>query len=215
MKTKPVKLSAKRTVVRLRSTSARQATVATRGVVPPNDRRLAFGSRWEYAPAPEDSKNYVIAPRHELFINGKFTAPHSGKHFDTINPATEDKITEIALGDEADVDKAVKAARRAYEKVWSKMPGRERGKYLYRIARIIQEKMRELAVLESMDGGKPIKETRDVDLPIVAAHFFITLAGQTNCSMLFPAAIRVRSAWSARLSRGIFHCSWPRGKSAP
>src|ERR1022692_4734033 len=89
-------------------------------VVPLNDRRLTFGSRWDYAPAPEDSKNYVIPPRHELFINGKFVAPHSGKHFDTINPATEEQLTEIALGDEVDVDNAVKAARRAYEKIWSK-----------------------------------------------------------------------------------------------
>jgi aldehyde dehydrogenase (NAD+) len=91
-----------------------------------------------------------------LFINGKFVAPHSGKHFDAINPATEDKITEIALGDAEDVDIAVKAARRAYEKVWCKMPGRERGKYLYRIAPIIQEKSHELAALESMDGGKGV-----------------------------------------------------------
>src|ERR1039457_1207464 len=121
-----------------RVVSAKRAVSAPRRtpVVPLNDRRLNFGSKWDYAPAPEESKNYIIPPRHDLFINGKFTAPHSGKHFDTINPATEDKITEIALGDAEDVDIAVKAARRAYEKVWSKMPGRERGKYLYRIARI-------------------------------------------------------------------------------
>src|ERR1035437_7301891 len=160
-KLKPVKMSAKRAVA-----------TSTHAVVSIIERRLNLGNKWDFAPAPEDSKAYVIAPRHELFINGKFVAPHSGKYFDSINPATEDKLTEIALGDELDGDTAVKAARRAYDKVWSKMPGRERGKYLFRIARIIQEKMRELAVLESMDGGKPIKETRDVDLPIVAAHFF-------------------------------------------
>ena len=131
-KLKPVKLSTKRPVAVLGNGHP---------VVPLNDRRLNFGNKWDYAPAPEDSKSYVIAPRHELFINGKFVAPHSGKHFDTINPATEDKLTEIALGDAEDVDIAVKAARRAYESVWSKMPGRERGKYLYRIARIIQEKI--------------------------------------------------------------------------
>jgi aldehyde dehydrogenase (NAD+) len=187
MKTKPVKLS-----VRLRSASARQAkrAVAVLGnghpVVPLRERRLVFGDRWDYAPAPEESKNYVIPPRHELFIGGKFLKPHSGKHFDSINPATEDKITEIALGDAEDVDIAVKAARRAYEKVWSKMPGRERGKYLYRIARIIQEKMRELAVLESMDGGKPIKETRDVDLPLVAAHFFYHGGWADKLNYAFP-----------------------------
>src|SRR5271167_4422606 len=100
-KLKPIKLSAKRAVV-----------VSAQAGVPLNDRRLTFGNRWDYAPAPEESKNYVIPPRHELFINGKFVAPLSGKHFDTINPATEDKLTEIALGDEADVDRAVAAARR-------------------------------------------------------------------------------------------------------
>src|ERR1039458_2569471 len=183
-KLKPVKLSAKRAV----------AVPRHAPVVPLNDRRLNFGDKWDYAPAPEDSKSYVIAPRHDLFINGKFVAPHSGKHFDTINPATEDKITEIALGDAEDVDLAVKAARRAYEKVWSKMPGRERGKYLYRIARIIQEKSRELAVLESMDGGKPIKETRDVDLPIVAAHFFLSdrLGRQAAICFSGPQSASVR-----------------------
>jgi aldehyde dehydrogenase (NAD+) len=175
-KLKPVKLSAKRAL----------ATPRHAPVVPLNDRRLNFGTKWDYAPAPEDSKSYVIAPRHDLFINGKFVAPHSGKHFDTINPATEDKITEIALGDAEDVDIAVKAARRAYEKVWSKMPGRERGKYLYRIARIIQEKSRELAVLETMDGGKPLKETRDVDLPIVAAHFFYHAGWADKLQYAFP-----------------------------
>ena len=119
-------------------------------------------------------KSYVIAPRHELFIDGKFVAPSTGKYFESINPATtEGKLTEIApSGPRRMWTFAVKAARRAYDKVWSKMPGRERGKYLYRIARIIQEKSRELAVLETMDGGKTIKESRDVDLPLVAAHFF-------------------------------------------
>src|ERR1035437_3247356 len=153
-KLKRVKISAKRAVA-----------TSTHAVVPLKERRLNFGSKWDFAPAPEESKNYVIAPQHELFINGKFVAPHSGKYFDSINPATEDKLTEIALGDGVDVNKGEKSTRRAYDKVWSKMPGRERGKYLFRIARIIQEKMRELAVLESMDGGKNIQETRDVDLP--------------------------------------------------
>ncbi len=155
-------------------------------IVPLRERRLNFGNKWDYAPAPEESKNYIIAPRHDLFINGQFVKPHSGKYFPSINPATEDQLTEIALGDKADVDKAVKAARRAYDKVWGKMPGRERGKYLYRIARIIQEKMRELAVLESMDGGKPIKETRDVDLPLVAAHFFYHGGWADKLNYAFP-----------------------------
>jgi aldehyde dehydrogenase (NAD+) len=155
-------------------------------VVPVKERRLNFGNKWDYAPAPEESKNYVIAPRHELFINGKFVAPRSKKYFDSLNPATEQKLTEIAAGNAADVDSAVKAARRAYENVWSKMPGRERAKYLYRIARIIQEKSRELAVLESMDGGKTIKESRDVDLPLVAAHFFYYAGWADKLKYAFP-----------------------------
>src|ERR1035441_3277864 len=95
------------------------------------DRRLKFGDRWEYAPAPE-TVPVKINPRYELFINGKFAAPHSGKYFDWIHPGTEEKLCEIAQGDGEDVDRAVKAARRAYETVWSKMAGRERGKFLFR-----------------------------------------------------------------------------------
>ncbi len=162
------------------------STIAAHPVVPLKERRLNFGDKWNYAPAPEDSKNYVIAPRHELFIGGKFVKPHSQKYFPSINPATEDKLTEISFADATDVDKAVKSARRAYEKVWSKMPGRERGKYLYRIARIIQEKARELAVLETMDGGKTIKESRDVDLPLVAAHFFYYAGWADKLKYAFP-----------------------------
>src|SRR5712672_3144474 len=174
-KLKPVKLSAKRAVA-----------ASTHAVVPLTERRLNFGNKWDFAPAPEDSKNYVIAPQHELFINGKFVAPTSGKYFESINPATEQTLTTIAAANEADVDSAVKAARKAYDKVWSKMPGRERGKYLYRIARIIQEKARELAVLETMDGGKPIKESRDVDLPLVAAHFFYYAGWADKLKYAFP-----------------------------
>ena len=184
-KLKPVKIS-----VRLRSASARQAKRAvaatTHAVVPLKERRLNFGNKWDFAPAPEDSKNYVIAPQHELFINGKFVAPSSGKYFESINPATEQTLTTIAAANAEDIDNAVKAARKAYDKVWSKMPGRERGKYLYRIARIIQEKARELAVLETMDGGKTIKESRDVDLPLVAAHFFYYAGWADKLKYAFP-----------------------------
>src|SRR3989449_7336320 len=160
--------------------------VGARPVIPLKERSLRFGDKWEYAPAPETSDYLKISPRHELFINGKFVAPHSGQHFDSVNPATEEKLSEIAAADEQDVDTAVRAARRAYEKVWSKMPGRQRGKYLYRIARIIQEKARELAVLETMDGGKPIKESRDVDLPLVAAHFFYHAGWADKLEYAFP-----------------------------
>ena len=126
---------------------------------------------FEYAPAPESRSIVDIKPSYGLFIDGDFVDGH-GKSFKTISPANEEVLAEIAEADEADVDAAVRAARRAYDKVWSRMPGRERAKYLYRIARIIQERSRELAVLESLDNGKPIKESRDVDVPTVAAHFF-------------------------------------------
>jgi aldehyde dehydrogenase (NAD+) len=126
---------------------------------------------FEYAPAPESRSIVDIKPSYGLFINGTFTEGH-GTSFKTISPATEEVLAEVAEADESDVDAAVKAARKAYEKVWGPMPGRERAKYLYRIARIIQERSRELAVLESLDNGKPIKESRDVDVPTVAAHFF-------------------------------------------
>lgn len=154
--------------------------------MPAKDRHLNFGAKWDYAPAPEDAKYIPIAPRHELFIGGKFIAPHSGKYFPSLNPATEEQLTEIALADETDVDAAVRAARAAYDNVWSKLHGSERGKYLYRIARIIQEKSRELAVLETMDGGKPIKESRDFDLPMVAAHFFYYAGWADKLKYAFP-----------------------------
>src|SRR5437016_7468709 len=160
--------------------------VAARPVIPLKERGLRFGDKWEYAVAPETSDYLRIAPRHELFINGKFAAPSSGKYFDSVNPATEEKLSEIAAADAQDVDTAVRAARRAYERVWSKMPGRERGRYLYRIARLIQEKARELAVLETVDGGKPIKESRDVDLPLVAAHFFYHAGWADKLNYAFP-----------------------------
>ena len=126
---------------------------------------------FEYAPAPESRSIVDIKPSYGLFINGEFVDGH-GRSFKTISPSTEEVLAEVAEADDADVDAAVKAARRAYNRVWSKLSGAERAKYLYRIARIIQERARELAVLESLDNGKPIKESRDVDIPIVAAHFF-------------------------------------------
>ncbi len=125
---------------------------------------------FDYAPAPESRAIVNLEKTYGNFIAGKFTKP--GKTYQTINPATEEVLAEITHSTAEDVDKAVKAARSAYEKVWSKLPGSERGKYLYRIARIIQERSRELAVAETLNNGKPIKETRDVDVPLVAAWFF-------------------------------------------
>jgi aldehyde dehydrogenase (NAD+) len=125
---------------------------------------------FEYAPAPESRSVVDIQPSYGLFIDGEFTEPK--ETFKTVNPASEETLAEVGLAGAEDVDRAVAAARRAYEGVWGPMPGRERAKYLFRIARIIQERARELAVLESLDNGKPIRESRDVDLPLVAAHFF-------------------------------------------
>ncbi len=130
----------------------------------------AVGARWDYSPAPETVK-VAIAPRHELFIGGKFVPPKSKKYFATINPANEEVLSEIAEASAADVDAAVSAAKKAFPK-WSNLDPRERGKYMFRIARRIQERARELAVLETMDGGKPIAESRDVDIPLAAQHFF-------------------------------------------
>ncbi|RZI86700.1 MAG: aldehyde dehydrogenase family protein, partial [Microbacterium sp.] len=132
---------------------------------------MATKNAFEYAPAPESRSIVDIKPSYGLFIDGEFVDGR-GKSFKTISPSTEEVLAEIAEANDADVDLAVKAARRAYTRVWSKMSGAERGKYLFRIARIIQERAREFAVLESIDNGKPIKETRDVDVPTVAAHFF-------------------------------------------
>lgn len=147
---------------------------------------LNFSTSWSYAPAPEGTEHVHLKEQYSLFINGKFTAPAQGKYFDTINPATEKKIASIANAGAADVDKAVKAARAAHTGVWSKMPAAERGKYLYRIARILQEKARELAVIESMDGGKPIRESRDIDVPLAAAHFFYYAGWADKMDYAFP-----------------------------
>jgi len=126
----------------------------------------------DYAPSIESDKIVQIPARHQLYIGGKWTQPAAGRYFDSINPATNQVLSEIAEADASDVDAAVRAARRSYDRTWSKLSGRERGRYLFRIARLIQERSRELAVLETIDNGKPIRESRDVDLPLVAAHFF-------------------------------------------
>jgi aldehyde dehydrogenase (NAD+) len=134
-------------------------------------RELVFGDLWEYDAAPETA-DPKLKKRYDLFINGQFVAPKKGKYFATINPGNEVKIADIALADAADVDAACKAAQKAFATVWGKMAGAERGKYLYRIARLLQDHAREFAVAETMDGGKPIKESRDFDIPMAAAHFF-------------------------------------------
>ncbi len=150
------------------------------------ENKLAFDGGWEYAPAPESTDHIKVAKRYGLFINGEFVAPEKGRYFDSINPATEEKLSRVAEASEADVDKAVKAAREAYRKTWSKMKPAERGKYIYRIARIIQERAREFAAIESLDGGKPIRESRDVDIPLAAAHFFYYAGWADKLEYAFP-----------------------------
>lgn len=148
--------------------------------------KINFDTGWDLAPAPENISHIQLNEQYELFIGGKWVKPSSGKYFPTINPATEEKIAMIAEANEKDVDKAVKAARKAYNEVWSKMPANERAKYIYRIARLIQEKAREFAVIESMDGGKPIRESRDVDVPLAAAHFFYYAGWADKLDYAFP-----------------------------
>src|SRR5256714_1734652 len=178
----PRKKSRSEVVVLHRNVPAPHERVA----LPLSERRLSFGDRWSYAPAPEANDYIKLQKRYPLFIGGKFVAPKSGKYFDSINPATEEKLAEIAEANARDVDLAVKSARKAYKNVWSKMPGRERGKFLFRIARLIQEKSRGPAVVAAVDGGKTIKESRDIDLPLVAAHFFYYAGWAGKLEYAFP-----------------------------
>ena len=152
------------------------------------ENKLAFDGGWEYAPAPESTDHVRIDKRYGLFINGEFVAPEKGRYFDTVNPATEEKLSRVAEASAADVDKAVQAAREAYRKTWSRMKPAERGKYIYRIARIIQERAREFSVIESLDGGKPIRESRDIDVPLSAAHFFYYAGWADKLEYAFPGA---------------------------
>ncbi len=147
---------------------------------------LSFANGWKYAAAPEGTDHIKINPRYDLFINGKFKAPAEGNYFETINPANEKKLADIAMANSTDVDLAVKAARNAYNNVWGKMKPTERSKYIYRIARMIQERARELAIIETMDGGKPIRESRDIDIPLAAAHFFYYAGWADKLNYAFP-----------------------------
>lgn len=151
-----------------------------------NTIKLNLDTSWSYAPAPESKSAATINKQYDLFINGEWQKPISKKYFDTINPANEEKLSEVAEAGEADVNKAVAAARNAYEKVWKKMPAKERGKYVFRIARLIQEKARELAIIETLDGGKPIRESRDFDVPTAANHFFYYAGWADKIEYAFP-----------------------------
>jgi len=148
--------------------------------------KLNFNTKWQYSPSLEATDHVKLEKQYQLFIDGKFQKPTSGKYFDTINPATEEKISEIAEANEKDVDLAVKSARSAYEKTWSKISAKERGKYIYRIARLIQDRARELSIIETMDGGKPLRESRTVDVPLAAAHFFYYAGWADKLNYAFP-----------------------------
>ena len=141
---------------------------------------------WEYSPAPESTDHIQLKDRYDLFINGEFVPGVEGRYFDTINPSNEEKIAEVAEAGKADIDKAVSSARKAYDKTWSKMLPKERGKYIFRIARLLQESAREFSVIESMDGGKPIRESRDVDIPLSSAHFFYYAGWADKLEYAFP-----------------------------
>jgi len=147
-------------------------TAAAAPAVPHVASALAASSPWAYSPAPESKELALIRPRYGLFIDGQERAPASGEVLVTYNPATEEPLAEVAKGGAEDADRAITAADRAHRKVWSKMEPRERAKYLYRISRIMQERSREFAVTETLDSGKPIRESRDVDVPLAAAHFW-------------------------------------------
>jgi len=159
------------------------------GVKPtsPNaDLKFDFGSFWQYSDAPESSDHIEILDKYDHFIDGEFVKPVKGRYMTSINPSTGKAFTQFAEGTSEDVDNAVKAARKAYTKVWKNLSGKERGKYIYRIARMIQERSRELAITESMDGGKPIRESRDVDVPLAAAYFFYYAGWSDKLEYAFP-----------------------------
>lgn len=168
--------------------SAKPAAPAKSGrALPPSTRAGSAGpTRWDYAPAPESTSVVQLRDRYDHFIDGEWVKPTSKKYFPTISPSSLEQLAEVAEGSAKDVDRAVAAARRAFERDWSKRSGAERGRFLFRIARILQERAREFAVLESMDGGKPIKESRDVDVPLAAAHFFYYAGWADKLEYAFP-----------------------------
>ena len=147
---------------------------------------------WDYAPAPESTDHVTIQPEYGLFIGGEFVPSSSGQTFEVINPATEEPLSRVARATTEDVDRAVGVARDAFASVWSKLPGAERAKYLFRIARLLQERSREFAVVETLNSGKPIKESRDVDVPLAAAHFFYYAGWADKLEYAFPGRPKPR-----------------------
>ncbi|MGZ5352140.1 MAG: aldehyde dehydrogenase family protein [Actinomycetota bacterium] len=166
---------------------------------------------WEYASAPEAKDIVKLPDRYGLFVNGGFIEPSSGNYFETINPATEEPLAEVGEANEEDVDLAARSAREAFEGVWGRLPGKERAKYLYRIARALQERAREFAVLETMNNGKPIKESRDVDVPLAAAHFFYYAGWADKLDYAFPGRMPRPLGVAAQITPWNFPllmCAW-------
>ena len=147
--------------------------------------KIKLNKSWKYTAAPENTTHIQLKKKYDLFIGGDFVKPQSKKYFNTVNPATDEVISNIAEANKKDVDKAVKSARKAF-KSWSKLKAKERGKYIFRIARMIQERAREFAVIESLDGGKPIRESRDIDIPLAANHFFYYAGWADKLEYAFP-----------------------------
>ena len=150
--------------------------------------KIDINKSWKYDAAPESTSHIKLKDKYDLFIGGEFVKPLSKKYFNTLNPATNQSIAKIADANDKDVDRAVKSARKAFES-WSKLDPKERGKYIFRIARMIQERAKEFAVIESMDGGKPIRESRDFDIPLAANHFFYHAGWADKLEYAFPNKI--------------------------
>ena len=147
--------------------------------------KLDLNKTWNYSDAPESTDHIILEAKYSLFINGEFVNPNAKKYFDTINPATDEVIAKVAYANKRDIDLAVKSARRAFTS-WSKLPSAERGKYIFRIARMIQERAKEFAIIESLDGGKPIRESRDIDIPLAVNHFFYYAGWADKLEYAFP-----------------------------
>ncbi|MDA8669718.1 aldehyde dehydrogenase family protein [Flavobacteriales bacterium] len=147
---------------------------------------LKYNGKWDFSPSIESIENLSIQKEYQLFINGQFQQPLAKKYFPSINPSNEQQLSRIAKAEAEDVDMAVKSARAAFNGQWGKISGKERAKYIYRIARIIQEKSKELAIVETLDGGKPIRESRDIDIPLAAAHFFYYAGWADKLEYAFP-----------------------------
>ena len=179
------------------------------------ENKLDLMGNWNYAPAPEDKKHIQLNKKYDLFIGGKFVKPSKGKYFDTISPSTEEKLAEVAEADAKDVDLAVKSARNAYDKTWKKMPAKERAKYIFRIARMIQERSRELAVIETMNGGKAIRESRDIDVPLAANHFFYYAGWADKLDYAFPGKHPQSLGVAAQIIPWNFHLFMAAWKIAP